>query len=72
MESHIIARLWQETNDRKDKKEKKRKKEGETGQNPMQDRAVREGVKYGAGSGVCPPQLITQKWGVKSSTDLTD
>ena len=44
--------------DRKDKKEKKRKKEGETGQNPMQDRAVREGVKYGAGSGVCPPQLI--------------
>ena len=29
------------------------------GQNPMQDRAVREGAKYGAGSGVCPPQLIT-------------
>ena len=29
LESHIVARLWQETNDRKDKKERKRKKEGE-------------------------------------------
>lgn len=25
LESHIIARLWQETNDRKDKKKRKRK-----------------------------------------------
>ena len=34
LESHIIARLWQETDDRKDKKERKGKKEGETRTGP--------------------------------------